>query len=216
MKQYSLEDILGLDQRYRATFMNSISGFKSLQMVATKNSLGKSNIALFNSIFHVGANPPYIGFVVRPNGDQHETLSNILSEKHYTLNNVLESNFAAAHQTSARYLTTESEFETCGFTEEYIEGFKAPFVKEANIKIGLSLKETLPVSLNNTTIIIGEVKYILIEEDLVSADGFVDMQKAGSVTAAGLDAYYTTNFLGRLSYAKPDVQPEFLNVNNSI
>ena len=97
MKQYSLEDILGLDQRYRATFMNSISGFKSLQMVATKNSLGKSNIALFNSIFHVGANPPYIGFVVRPNGDQHETLSNILSEKHYTLNNVLESNFAAAH-----------------------------------------------------------------------------------------------------------------------
>ena len=42
------------------------------------------------------------------------------------------------------------------------------------------------------------------------------MQKAGSVTAAGLDAYYTTNFLGRLSYAKPDVQPEFLNVNNSI
>jgi flavin reductase (DIM6/NTAB) family NADH-FMN oxidoreductase RutF len=152
--------------------------------------------------------------VVRPNGNQHETMSNILTNKHYTLNNVLENNFVAAHQTSARYVAGESEFKACGFTEEYIDGFKAPFVKEANIKIGLEFKEFLPFLLNKTKIVIGEVKHILIDEDLVSSDGFVDMQKAGSVTSAGLDAYYTTNFLGRLSYAKPDKQPDFLDENN--
>jgi flavin reductase (DIM6/NTAB) family NADH-FMN oxidoreductase RutF len=213
MKQYSLEDILGMEQRFRTTFINSISGFKSLQMIGTVNDLGVSNLALFSSIFHVGANPPYLGFVVRPDGNQHETMSNILIKKHYTLNNVLESNFVAAHQTSARYIAGESEFKACGFTEEYIEDFKAPFVKEANIKIGLAFKEFLPFSLNKTKIVIGEVKHILIDEDLVSEDGFVDMQKAGSVTSAGLDAYYSANFLGRLSYAKPEKQPEFLEDN---
>jgi flavin reductase (DIM6/NTAB) family NADH-FMN oxidoreductase RutF len=192
--------------------MNSISGFKSLQLVGTKNKDETTNLAIFNSIFHVGASPPYIGFVVRPDGNQHETLSNILDTKYYTLNNVIESNFIAAHQTSARYLDGQSEFKECGFTEEYIEGFNAPFVKEANIKIGLEFKEFLPFLLNRTKIVIGEVKHILIDEDLVNDDGFVDLAKAGSVTSVGLDAYYTVKELGRLSYAKPEKQPEFLNV----
>ena len=170
-------------------------------------------MAIFSSIFHVGANPPYIGFVIRPDGIGHETMSNILHSKNYTLNNVLESNFFAAHQTSARYLEGQSEFKECGFTEEYIEGFNAPFVKEANVKIGLEFKEYMPFLLNRTKIVIGEIKHIIIDEHLVSEDGFVDLAKAGSLTSAGLDAYYSTNELGRLSYAKPEKQPEFLSVN---
>lgn len=211
MKQFSLTDIMAMDLSFRRTFINSLSGFKSLQMVATKGTNGSANIALFNSIFHVGANPPYLGFVVRP-GAEHETMDNILENECYTLNNVLSTNFMDAHQTSARYKTGESEFKTCGFTEEYIEGFQAPFVKEANVKIGLEFKECLPFSLNNTKIVIGEVKHILIDENLVGEDGFVDLAKANSVTCAGLDAYYTVKPLGRLNYAKPEKQPSFLNV----
>lgn len=214
MKIYNSADIAGMNNQFRSTFMNSVSGFKSLQMVGTKSEKGESNLAIFNSIFHVGANPPYLGLVVRPDGNEHETFHNILHTKNYTLNNVLESNFIAAHQTSARYLAGQSEFEACGFTEEFIDDFSAPFVKEANVKIGLEFKEFLPFLLNRTKIVIGEIKYILIDEDLVEPDGFVDLCKATSVTSAGLDAYYTTNPLGRLTYAKTDKQPEFLNVNS--
>ncbi|MEO5909458.1 MAG: flavin reductase [Pelobium sp.] len=213
MKKFSAADILEMDKRYRTTFINSVSGFKSLQMVGTANQNGLTNLAVFSSIFHVGANPPYIGLVVRPDSNEHETMSNILDTKNYTLNNVLTTNYVAAHQTSARYLAGESEFKTCGFTEEFLPDFNAPFVKEANIKIGLEFKEFLPFLLNKTKIVIGEVKYILVDEHLIAEDGFVDLEKAGSVTSAGLDAYYSTNLLGRLSYAKPEKQPEFLNVN---
>lgn len=216
MKLITLDEIMKMERFYCGTFINSISGFKSLQLVGTKNNDETTNLAIFNSIFHVGASPPYIGFVVRPDGNHHETMSNILETKYYTLNNVIESNFIAAHQTSARYLEGQSEFEECGFNEEYIEGFNAPFVKEANIKIGLEFKEYLPFLSNKTKIVIGQVQYILIDEDLVNDDGFVDLAKAGSVTSSGLDAYYTTNNLGRLSYAKPDKQPEFLNVINQL
>ncbi len=212
MKQFSLADIMSMDLSFRRTFINSLSGFKSLQMVATKGANGSTNIALFNSIFHVGANPPYLGFVVRPEGAEHETMDNILENKSYTLNNVLSSNFMEAHQTSARYKTGESEFEACGFIEEYIDEFEAPFIKEANVKIGLEFKECLPFTLNNTKIVIGEVKHILVDEKLIGSDGFVDLAKADAVTCAGLDAYYTVKPLGRLNYAKPEKQPSFLNV----
>ncbi|MBD3750263.1 MAG: flavin reductase [Sphingobacteriales bacterium] len=213
MKSFNSADLQNMEQRFRSTLINSISGFKSLQMVGTINQRAITNIALFNSIFHVGSHPPFIGMVVRPEGDQHETLKNILELGVYTLNNVNEDNYIAAHQTSARYLTGESEFTECGFTEEYVDDFKAPFVKESNIKLGLELVETIPFPKNGTTIIIGEVKHIILDEQFICADGYVDLAEAKSVTVAGLDAYHQTQLLGRLAYAKRGKQPEFLNVN---
>jgi flavin reductase (DIM6/NTAB) family NADH-FMN oxidoreductase RutF len=216
MRTISLSEILQMEQHFRSTLINSMSGFKSLQMVGTINSEGNTNLALFSSIFHVGANPPYLGMVVRPDGNQHETIQNIMDNKVYTLNNVISEKYKEAHQTSARYLAGQSEFIACGFTEEYIDGFLAPFVKESNVKIGLEFKEYLPFLLNKTKIVIGEIKHILIDENLIGVDGFVDLNKANSVTSAGLDAYYTVNPLARLSYAKPGKQVEELNVSKVI
>jgi flavin reductase (DIM6/NTAB) family NADH-FMN oxidoreductase RutF len=193
--------------------MNSISGFKSLQMVATKNKItGATNIALFNSIFHIGANPAYIGMVVRPDGPEHETLKNISESGFYTLNNVKEEFYKAAHQTSARYKAGESEFAACGFLEEYLEGFDAPFVKESSIKLGLKLKEIIPITLNNTCIVIGEVLHVCVDENLISADGYINLAATNTVTVAGLDAYHSTQLLARLSYAQPEKHPEEINV----
>ncbi|MRX47845.1 flavin reductase family protein [Pedobacter puniceum] len=213
MKHLTLEQITELPSRYRTTFMNSISGFKSLQMVATINKTnGATNIALFNSIFHIGANPPYIGMVVRPDGPEHETLKNISESSYYTLNNVKEEFYKAAHQTSARYKAGESEFAACGFQEEYLEGFDAPFVKESSVKLGLKLKEIIPVALNGTRIVIGEVQHILVDENLISADGYINLAATNTVTVAGLDAYHSTQLLARLSYAQPEKHPEEINV----
>lgn len=198
----SENDIFKMEQRYRATFINSISGFKSLQMLATISESGQTNIALFNSIFHVGANPPLIGMICRPDGDQHSTFNNITATEVYTLNNVKQDWYKQAHQTSARYLINQSEFVECGFTEQYIPKFIAPFVKEASVKLGLQLRETSTIKFNGSRIIIGEVKHIILDDGLIAIDGFVDLEKAQSVTVAGLDSYHTTQKLARLNYAQ--------------
>jgi flavin reductase (DIM6/NTAB) family NADH-FMN oxidoreductase RutF len=203
-------DILEMEPRYRTTFVNSISGFKSLQMVATISESGKTNIALFNSIFHIGANPPLIGMICRPDGDQHETFSNIEKTGIYTLNNVKEEWYKKAHQTSARFSTNQSEFDTCGFTQQILPVFKAPFVFESSIKLGMEVKDITTIKFNGSRIVIGEVKYIILDEDLVATDGFVDLEKAKSVTVSGLDSYYSTTKLARLKYAKPECSPEEL------
>ena len=52
-KEINAEDINNFEQRYRATLINSLGGFKSLVLIGTRNKEGKSNLAIFNSFFHL-------------------------------------------------------------------------------------------------------------------------------------------------------------------
>lgn len=201
---FNQSHISAMEKRYRTTFINSLPGYKSLHMLGTINKGGLSNLGLFNSVFHIGANPPLLGMVFRPDSNDHDSLENIKQTKEYTLNNVLPDWFKQAHQTSARFPSGVSEFEPCGFKEFYLDSFKAPFVAESSIKIGLELREIIDISLNNTKIIIGEIIHIILNEEILAQDGYVDHILAGTVTVAGLDAYFSPQGLGRLPYAKFD------------
>lgn len=211
MISFSPTDIDQLDKRYRTTFINSVSGFKSLQFVGTISKEGNTNLALFSSIFHIGANPPLTGMLVRSYGPEHDTLNNIMTTGVYTLNNVTEDYYKNAHQTSARYASGRSEFGACGFDEQYLSGFKAPFVKQATIKTGLKLQEVVPVKVNGTHIVIREIQYILLDESYLDKDGYIDQEAAGSITCCGLDSYHRTTKIARLAYAKPDNEAEELH-----
>ncbi|MEY3678458.1 MAG: hypothetical protein RI924_599 [Bacteroidota bacterium] len=210
MKIFTSADIAGQDKRFRTTFINSLSGFKSVQLLGTISPEGKPNLAIFNSIFHVGAHPPLLGHIIRPKGPEHDTLENIIQTAYYTLNNVQEATYKQAHQTSARYLSGESEFEACGLEAEQIAGFPVPFVKAATIQIGLRLREVVPLTVNETKVIIGEIELIRLDEKLIGSDGYVDLEAAGSITCAGLDSYHRTEKIGRLAYAKPGVETKEL------
>lgn len=210
MKRITREELNELDQRYRTHLINSVSGFKNLNLVGTISENQKPNLALFNSIFHLGANPPLLGMVFRPDGPEHDTFNNIIQTGQYTLNNVREDFYKQAHQCSARYRSGESEFLACGLDEEYLNAFRAPFVKQSSIKIGLELREVLPVSLNGTRIMIGEIQLISVGEGLISDDGYVSIEQGGTLTCSGLDSYHRTEKISRLSYAKPDRFPDVI------
>lgn len=48
-----------LEDRKRVSLINSLSGFKSLNLIGTiNNNQGQTNLAIFNSVVHIGANPP--------------------------------------------------------------------------------------------------------------------------------------------------------------
>ena len=99
---------------------------------------------------------------------------------------------------------TISEFEITGLNREYKDGFFAPYVTESNIQLGIEFKEKIDISINNTTLIIGEIIQVYIPEDCLYEDGFVDIEKANSITCSGFDSYHKTVQLDRLSYAKPN------------
>lgn len=204
------EDLRQLEKRYRATFINSLAGYRQAVLVGTRSAAGNPNLAIFNSLLHMGSNPALYGLLVRPDTVQRDTLTNILDTQAYTLNYVRSSDFEKAHQTSAKYEPGVSEFTAVGFTEAYLSAFSAPFVQEAVVKIGMAFRERIDINLNGTILLLGSIQHIDVSEYLVGSDGFVALDKADILACAGLDAYYSPQFLGRLSYAKTDRWPTLL------
>jgi flavin reductase (DIM6/NTAB) family NADH-FMN oxidoreductase RutF len=182
--------------------VNSLGGFKSLVLVGTKSRGGNENLAVFNSLFHIGANPALCGVIIRPNEEKQNTLGNIVQTNQYTLNHVLPSFYKQAHQCSAKYEEGVSEFKEVGLTPEYVENITAPFVQESSIKFACELVQKIDIELNGTFLIIGKIIKIILPDHFLQADGFIDLELAETVTCSGLDSYHLTKKLSRLSYAK--------------
>jgi hypothetical protein len=66
------------------------------------------------------------------------------------------------------------------------------------------------LTINNTLLIIGRIEQIDLNENWVEADGFVHLERANTLACAGLDAYYKTELIDRLSYASTEKWPEKL------
>ncbi len=193
-----------MESRYRVFFVNALSGFKAANLVGTRSPDGCDNLAIFNSVVHVGANPPLLGLISRPNTVTRDTLENIAASGEYTINHVHSGIIAEAHQTSARYAPEVSEFEAVGLTPRYGERLAAPYVAESRLTIGLEHRETIDITINGTHLVIGEIVEVQVEESAVAEDGWIDLGELDSVATAGLDAYYQPRRLERFSYAKPD------------
>jgi len=211
MATYGINDIESWERFYRANFINSLTGFKSVNLIGSVNGAGQPNLGIFSSIVHIGSNPPLIGYINRPVNAAPHTMANIEATGVYTINHINTSFVQKAHQTSAKYEFGISEFDEVGLTPEYRDGIIAPYVKESSIKYALSLQEVIPIKLNNTFLVIGKVISIQIDEAIVSEDGFLHLDKANSICSNGLDGYYTTELIERYQYAKPGIKPQKLN-----
>ena len=203
----SKDKIAAMDKKYRASLINSLSGFKSVSLIGTINKNKKENLAIFSSVVHIGSDPALIGFIQRPHSVERHTLENILETSFYTINHISKSIYKQAHQTAARYEKNSSEFTEVGLTPEFRENFIAPYVLESSVKYGLEFVERVDLKINDTILIIGQVVEILIPENLITEDGYLDIEKGSSLTCSGLDSYHTTERIARLSYAKPNSLP---------
>lgn len=191
-----------LDKRYRANLINSVSGFKSANLIGSINQKREVNLAVFNSVVHIGANPPLLGFVMRPLTVPRHTYDNIKETGYYTINHINKDIYKQAHLTSAKYNKEASEFEQCGLTRQFLSGFKAPFVEESIIKMGIKYVEEHHITANDTKLIIGEIELLVCPDAYIKEDGYVNIEEAGTVAITNLDAYHKTEMLDRLPYAK--------------
>lgn len=203
MQFYNQPAIESWERFYRANFINSLTGFKSVSLIGTVNEDKQTNLGVFSSIVHIGSDPALVGYINRPRAAAPHTLANIESTGVYSINHILPSFVEKAHQASAKYPDGISEFEEVQLTPQYIGDFPAPFVGESLVKYGLTLQEIIPLTINNTFLVIGKIQCVIMENDLLQPDGFIDLYKAGTVCSNGIDSYYSTQPIGRLQYAKP-------------
>lgn len=202
-KRITRKDLEYLDYVPRINLVNSITGYKSASLIGTKGKDGILNVAVFSSVTHVGSNPPLIGFIVRPTTVARNTYDNIKETGFYTINHINEHIIAEGHHTSAKYPKEVSEFDKTALNPEFRGDFHAPYVQEATVKIGLAFREEIPIQLNGTLMIIGEIQEIIFPELYQLEDGFVDLNAAKTVCISGLDAYHLPQQLARFEYARP-------------
>jgi len=204
-----LAEIMNWDKHFRLKFINSISGYKGVHLIGTKNAQGQTNLAIFNSIVHIGASPPLIGFIMRPLTVERNTYANIIETEYYTINHVHRPFLKQAHYTSAKFPEGVSEFDECNLTPEYVDSFHAPFVGESNVKLGMKLKEDIEIGVNGTRLIIGEVQDVVIEDEYVDDDGQIDLEKTKDVCVTGLNQYSTVAKFKNIPYARLEEVPQF-------
>lgn len=199
-----MEAIASWDRFYRANFINALSGFKPVSLIATVGADGVSNIGVFSNIVHIGADPALVGFVNRPREAAPHTIRNIEAGKYYTINHIHPDLVERAHQASAKYPEGVSEFAATGLSEAFKAGFPVPFVAGSPVQYAMELTEVMPIPLNGTFFVVGRILHVFVDENIVGDDGLIDLYKAGSMVSLGLDAYGVVKPHSRFTYAKPD------------
>lgn len=206
----SKEDLLKTEKIKRLNIINSITGIKPANLIGTRSKSNETNLAIFSSVVHLGSNPALLGFVLRPDTEvRRHTYENIRETGYYTINHVPDSLTEQAHYTSAKFPKEESEYERCGFHEEYAFNFYAPFVKQSIIKVGLKYEESVPIKANNTVLVIGLIEHITIADNCIDDNGHIDLEQAKSAGISGLNSYYSFEKIAQYPYARLNDLPSF-------
>ena len=203
MQKFTRIDIDKMSKIFRLNLINSITGYKSANLIGTKTDNKINNVAIFSSVTHLGSDPPLIGFITRPENGNRNTYNNILKNKIFTINHIVKNQIISAHQSSAKYPKNVSEFDKTDLKVEFKNNFDAPFVKDSPVQIGCSFVNKYFIKENKTTLIIGQVEMLFINKKLLVEDGFVQLDREDVITVNGLDGYALPKLIKRIPYARP-------------
>lgn len=203
-------DLELMPRRERGRLVNSLSGFKSANLIGTADDAGTLNLSIVSSVVHLGSDPALLGMVMRPPVDRERgshTYWNIRETGAYTINHVPYTHSVQAHQVSARYPEAVSEFDAVGLTPVFRCGFQAPAVEESPVRIGLERVDEWEIPMNQCRFVVGQIRWVEFPESAWAEDGYLDLEQLGVAALSSLDGYHTTQKLHRLAYAKPDQFP---------
>lgn len=203
MKHFSEKAINDLEKLYRNNLINSCTGYKAANLIATKSKDGVENVAIFSSLVHLGSNPPLLGFILRPTTVPRNTYDNLKKTGFFTVNNVYKDIVDKAHHTSAKYDGAISEFDKTGLVSEYKNNFYAPFVQGTPLQIACEYVNDYFIEENNCLFIIGRIQHLFCNETMLHEDGFIQLDKGETVTVNGLDGYALPKLIERKAYARP-------------
>ena len=200
MKNLSKKDIMKMNRFDRVNLISSVSGIKAAMLIGTISKHNISNVAIFSSIIHLGSNPALIGLLIRPQTKRvSDTYQNIKSNKSFTINHVNKNIISKAHYTSAKTSSNTSEFDDVGLTEEYIGNLQSPFVKEADVGLGLIYCDEISLS-NKCILVIGEIDNIKLKNDFADVNGLINLSDCNSIGVDGIGHYYKLNLTKNYEY----------------
>ncbi len=204
MKRVTKEAITSMERVPRLNLINSCTGYKSTNLIATKSIDNISNVAIFSSVTHLGSEPPLIGFIMRPTTVPRDTYKNIKETGYFTINHVTLDMIKDAHHTSANYDSEISEFDKTNLEEEYKDSIEIPFVKGSPVQLYCKYVNEYYIKENDTIHIVASIEQLFFDEKLQHEDGWLQIDKGNVIALNGLDGYCLPKLVDRFQYARTD------------
>ncbi len=183
--------------RAYANWFSQLEGMRSPVLVGTQ-AKGQPNLAIFNSLTHIGARPPLLGLVFRPLTVERHSYENIKASGFYTINHIPTQLLAAAHQTSGKFRREQSEFDIAGLTPLTTAAGPAPYVAEASVSMLLEFEEEHHIAANDTVLVVGRVRQLRVPQEATfasladqTAPASLPWQQLEGAVVSGLYSYYT-------------------------
>lgn len=203
MQQFSEADLKALDKIFKLNLINSCTGYKSANLIGTRSPNGQNNLAVFNSVMHLGSQPALIGFILRPTTVPRHTYSNLKATGYFSINHISQNQIEDAHHTSAKYPADISEFDQTKLKSQTIEPWEIPFVKGAPVQLACQYMNEYHIKENDTRLIVGKIVGLFVQENMLGEDGWIQLDQGKVVTINGLDGYALPQLLDRFAYARP-------------
>jgi flavin reductase (DIM6/NTAB) family NADH-FMN oxidoreductase RutF len=206
LRRIDRSEIEKMDRISRLNLVNSCTGYKSANLIATINNQGKTNVAVFSSVTHLGSDPALISFTMRPLTVPRHTYNNIKEYGYFSINHITVEQIADAHHTSADYPEEISEFDQTHLQPVYHNDCPVPFVKGSPVKLLCKYVNEYLIQENGCILIVASIEAIFYEEEVKTADNWLQLDKGKVVAINGLDGYALPELLERLPYARPKIK----------
>lgn len=203
LKRIDRPEIEKMNRIDRLNLVNSCTGYKSANLIATISTEGQTNVAVFSSVTHLGSDPALISFILRPTTVPRHTYQNIKAYGYFSINHITAAHIEDAHHTSAAYPAEISEFDETNLQAVYHNDCPVPFVKGSPVKLLCKYVNEYLIEENGCIMVIGSIEAIFYEEELLSSDNWLQLDKGEVVAINGLDGYALPKLMERLPYARP-------------
>ena len=203
MRYLTKKDFNKMEKTFRINLINSCTGYKSANLIGSKSESGIENLAVFSSVTHLGSNPAILGYMLRPTTIPRNTYKNIKETGFFTVNHITENIIEDAHHTSAKYHEDISEFDKTKLIPEYKDKWIAPYVKGSPVQIGCKYLNDYLIKENGTILVVAAMEALYFNDELITEDGWLRLDKENVVTFNGCDGYALPKLINRFEFQRP-------------
>lgn len=161
--------------------------------VTSVDRQGRVNLAPFSFYNVFGANPPIVIFspTLRRDGSRKDTLNNVEATGEFVLNAAVESLASAVNLSSKEIAPGESEVDLTGLSLAPSERVRPPRIRESPAHLECRVRRILPLGEGpiGPNLVIGDVVWIRIDDEVLGEDGRVDPRKLRTIARLGGDYY---------------------------
>jgi flavin reductase (DIM6/NTAB) family NADH-FMN oxidoreductase RutF len=185
---------LGVQEKYR--LLNGGVTPRPIAWISTRSTSGVDNLAPYSFFTVASCNPPVLLYtqVTQRSGMDKDTLQNLKETGECVVNIVNSHLLEKMNITSASISPDESEFDLAKVAHCSSQIVKPLSVKESPIRYECTLREVITIGNlpAGGTLILLDVKFVYVRDDLYSAEG-INQTLIDSVGKMGGDGYSPTS-----------------------